>query len=154
MSDIINITRKITLNDVINQKTWLYVIKSSAEGGKFNIQKYVNPATITRSTQPIKPTKPLSTKFDSNTIREFKGAKFKQYKQAIIEYRVKIRAKNELLKEIGKVRIAINNTIALKDITHIKTFFNEWEIFRALESAFSLTFFFKKLRVKSEYRRA
>ena len=132
MSGTINITRKITLSDTINWKTWLHVIKSSIEGKKFNIQKYVNPANITRPTQPIKPIKPFSTKFNSNTIRELKGNKFEQYKQAIIKYRVKIRAYNELLKEIGKVRIAINNTIILKNITHIKASSNEWKILRAL----------------------
>ena len=132
MSGTINITRKITLSDVIDWKTQLYVIKSSAESGKFNVWKYVNPANTTRPTQSIKLTKPLSTEFSSNTIRELKGDKFEQYKQTIIEYRVKIRAYNELLKEIGKVRIAINNTIASKNITHIKTSFNEWEMFRAL----------------------
>ena len=125
MSGTINITRKITLSNIIDWKTWLHVIKSNAEGGKFNVWKYVNPANTTRLIQPIKPTKPLFTKFSSNIIRELKGNKFKQYKQAIIEYRVKIRAYNELLKEIGKVRIAINNTITPKNITHIKASFNE-----------------------------
>ena len=125
MSGTIDITRKITLSDAIDWKTWLHVIKSSAEGGKFNVWKYVNPANTTRPTQSIKLTKPLSTEFSSNTIRELKGDKFEQYKQTIIEYRVKIRAYNELLKEIRKVRIAINNTITPKNITHIKASFNE-----------------------------
>ena len=80
MSGIINITRKITLNDIIDWKTWLHVIKSNTEDKKFNIQKYVDLANITRFTQPIKPIKPLSTKFNSNIIKEFKGDKFEQYK--------------------------------------------------------------------------
>ena len=37
MSDTINITRKIILNDIIDWKTWLHVIKSSTEGKKFKI---------------------------------------------------------------------------------------------------------------------
>ena len=89
------------------------------------MQKYVNLANIIRPIQPFKPIKPLSTKFSNNTIGEFKGNKFEQYKWAIIEYRVKIRVYNELFKEIRKVRIAINNIIAPKNITYIKTFFNE-----------------------------
>ena len=77
MSGIIDITRKITFSDVIDWKTWLYVIKSSAESGKFNVQKYVDPANTTRLTQLIKPIKPLSTEFSSNTIGKFKDNKFK-----------------------------------------------------------------------------
>ena len=80
MLGTINITKKITLNDAINWKTWLHVIKSSAEGGKFNVWKYVDPANVTRLIQPIKPTKPLFTEFGSNTIGELKGNKFEQYK--------------------------------------------------------------------------
>ena len=80
MLGIIDITRKIIFNDVIDQKTWLHVIKSSAEGEKFNIWKYVDLINVTRLIQPIKFTKPLSTKFGSNTIRELKGNKFEQYK--------------------------------------------------------------------------
>ena len=132
MLGTIDITRKITLSDVIDWKTQLHVIKSSAEDGKFNIWKYVDLVNITRPTQSIKFIKPLFIKFSSNTIRELKGNKFEQYKQIIIEYRVKIRAYNELFKEIEKVRIAINNTIISKNITYIKAFFNEQEIFKAL----------------------
>ena len=80
MSGIIDIIRKITLSNAIDWKTWLHVIKSSVEGKKFNVWKYVDPANITRPIQPIKPTKLLSTEFGSNTIGELKGDKFKQYK--------------------------------------------------------------------------
>ena len=61
------------------------------------MQKYVNLTNITRPIQPIKLIKPLFTKFSNNIIKKFKDNKFKQYKQTIIEYRVKIRAYNELL---------------------------------------------------------
>ena len=77
MLGTIDIIRKITFSDVIDWKTWLYVIKSSAENGKFNMWKYVDLTNITRPTQPIELIKPLSTEFSSNTIGKLKGDKFK-----------------------------------------------------------------------------
>ena len=78
---------------------------------------------------------------------------FKQYKQAITKYRAKIRAYNELLKKIGKIRIVINTTIAPKNITHIKALVIEYDILKALQKALSPTSQTEKMRIKGEYRR-
>ena len=37
MSGVIEVTKKVILTDFINWKTWLHVVKSSAENGKYNV---------------------------------------------------------------------------------------------------------------------
>ena len=79
------------------------------------------------------PTKPLPIKFDNIILIKLKTKQFKQYKQAIIKYKTKIRAHNKLLEKIDKIRIVINNTIVPKNIIYIKALITKYDMLRAFQ---------------------
>ena len=113
-------TKTVILDQPSNWDSWIFVVKSIADGG--DAWKYIDPSLETEPVIPRRPTPPTAQDVteEALSVVALEPAELEKYKVLLAEYREQLANVKQVLDTIQTVRTHVVTTVSASNVVYIK----------------------------------
>ena len=146
-------TKTVILDQPSHWESWLFVIKTIADGG--DVWNYIDPDLDTEPEIPSRLGKPLVQHInpDKRSIFDLNSEEKDTYKLLMTEYREDLAIAKQILDTIQVVRNHIVKTVSTSNIVYISDKTLVYQMLAALKKRLAPTDYARKLELASKYNK-